>query len=117
MDSILTSIKKLLGITEEYEQFDLDIITHINSVFAILTQLGVGPSEGFSITDKYTTWDDYIHNDAIIHPVKTYMGLKVKQMFDPPDRSAIADATNKVINELEWRLLIQADKTTEQGGA
>lgn len=113
MDSILTSIKKLLGITEEYEQFDLDIITHINSVFAILTQLGVGPSEGFSITDKYTTWDDYIHNDAIIHQVKTYMGLKVKQMFDPPDRNAIADATNKVINELEWRLLIQADKTTE----
>lgn len=113
MDSILTSIKKLLGIEEDYEQFDFDIITHINSVFAILTQLGVGPSEGFSITDKYTTWDDYISNDAIIHPVKTYMGLKVKQMFDPPDRSTIADASNKVINELEWRILIQADKTTE----
>ena len=113
MESILTSIKKLLGIAEEYEQFDFDIISHINSVFAILTQLGVGPSEGFSITDKYTIWDDYITDDLIIHPVKTYMFLKVKQMFDPPDRSAIADASNKVINELEWRLLIQADKTTE----
>lgn len=113
MDSILTSIKKLLGIAEEYEQFDFDIISHINSVFAILTQLGVGPSEGFSITDKYATWDDYISDDTIIHPVKTYMGLKVKQMFDPPDRSTIADSSNKVINELEWRLLIQADKTTE----
>ena len=60
MDSILTSIKKLLGIEEDYEQFDFDIITHINSVFAILTQLGVGPSEGFWITDKYTIWEDYI---------------------------------------------------------
>lgn len=113
MDSILTSIKKLLGIEEDYEQFDFDIITHINSVFVILNQLGVGPSEGFSITDKYTVWDDYIPHDPIISTVKTYIGLKVKMLFDPPDRSTIMDATNRAISELEWRLLIQADKTTE----
>lgn len=113
MDSILTSIKKLLGIEEDYEQFDFDIITHINSVFVILNQLGVGPSEGFSITDKYSVWDDYISNDPIISTVKTYIGLKVKMLFDPPDRSTIMDATNRAISELEWRLLVQAEKPIE----
>ena len=113
MDSILTSIKKLLGIAEDYEHFDFDIIAHINSVFVILNQLGVGPSGGFSITDKYAVWDDYISDDPIISTVKTYMGLKVKMLFDPPDRSTVMDATTRAISELEWRLLIQAEKPIE----
>ena len=65
MESILTSIKKLLGITEEYEHFDVDIIMHINSVFMILTHLGVGPAEGFSIKDKTTTWDEFVAENQL----------------------------------------------------
>ena len=63
MESILTSIKKLLGIAEEYNHFDQDIIIHINSVFSVLTQLGVGPANGFSITDKDATWNDFINDN------------------------------------------------------
>ena len=104
VDSILNSIKKLLGITEEYEHFDHDLIIHINSVFMILNQLGVGPNDGFKITDKTNTWDEFISGDQNIESVKTYMYLKVKMMFDPPSSSIIAEAMNKQISELEWRL-------------
>ena len=71
MDSILTSIKKLLGITEEYENFDQDIIMHINSAFMILNQLGVGPKSGFSISDKSSTWDEFIPESSNLEAVKT----------------------------------------------
>ena len=86
MESILTSIKKLLGITEEYDQFDPDIIMHINSVFMILTQLGVGPAEGFSIEDDTAVWTDFIQDVKKLESVKTYVYLKVKLAFDPPLR-------------------------------
>lgn len=109
MDSILTSIKKLLGIAEEYEHFDNDIIMHINSVFMILTQLGVGPEEGFSISDKYTTWNDFIPEGQNLEAVKSYMQLKVQLMFDPPLSSAVMEAKNRMINELEWRLNVKTD--------
>ena len=108
MESILTSIKKLLGITEEYEHFDADIIMHINSVFMILTQLGVGPSEGFSITDKTATWDEFIP-DSQLESVKSYMHMKVKLMFDPPLSSAVMDCMNRMISEFEWRLNVAAE--------
>ena len=108
MESILTSIKKLLGITEEYEHFDADIIIHINSVFMILTQLGVGPSEGFSIKDKSTTWNEFV-SDNQLESVKSYMHMKVKLMFDPPLSSAVMECMNRMISEFEWRLNIAAE--------
>ena len=111
MESILTSIKKLLGITEEYDQFDPDIIMHINSVFMILTQLGVGPAEGFSIEDDTAVWTDFIQDIKKLESVKTYIYLKVKLTFDPPLSSAVIESMNRLINELEWRLNVAAEST------
>ena len=110
-DSILTSIKKLLGITEEYEHFDQDIIIHINSVFMILNQLGVGPSNGFSITDKTAVWSDFISEGVNIESVKSYMYLKVKLLFDPPTTSAVMESMNRMISELEFRLNVSAESS------
>ena len=110
MESILTSIKKLLGITEEYEHFDQDIIMHINSVFMILTQMGVGPEEGFTISDSTTTWNEFTNDDKKIEAVKTYVYLKVILLFDPPASSSVMEAINRSISELEWRLNITVDK-------
>lgn len=111
MDSILTSIKKLLGIAEEYTHFDADIIMHINSVFMILTQMGVGPAEGFMIDNKSSTWDEFVDDDAKLAGLKSYMHLKVKLLFDPPLNSSVTEAMNRMISELEWRLHFEADKT------
>lgn len=108
MDSILNSIKKMLGIDAEYDAFDPDIIMHINSVFFILHQLGVGPAEGFSISDEYSTWSDFI-SDSNIEAVKSYVGLKVRLLFDPPTSTAVADSINKLIAELEWRLNLSVE--------
>lgn len=105
MESILTSIKKMLGITEEYTHFDEDIIMHINSVFTTLTQLGVGPSEGFYIEDKTTEWVDFISDRNKLQVVKTYIYLKVRLIFDPSSLgSATLAAYERQIQELEWRL-------------
>ena len=105
MESILTSIKKLLGISEEYTQFDTDIIIHINSVFMTLNQLGVGPSEGFYIEDAFKEWTEYISDPAKLQAVKTYMYLKVRLLFDPSSLgSATLAAYERQIQELEWRL-------------
>lgn len=110
MESILTSIKKLLGIAEDYDHFDADIIMHINTVFTILNQLGVGPSEGFRIEDDTTTWDDYISTDNLLFDsVKSYIHLRVKLLFDPPQSSGTTESYNRIINELEWRLNVTAD--------
>lgn len=109
MDSILTSVKKMLGITEDYEHFDADLIMHINSVFMILTQLGVGPSEGFSIEDDSAIWDDFISTGSNLEAVKSYMYLKVKLLFDPPLSSAVMESMNRMISELEWRLNVSVD--------
>ena len=110
MESILASIKKLLGIAEEYDHFDNDIIMHINSVFMILTQLGVGPSKGFMITDSSASQDDFLPEDSEkLQAVKTYMYMKVKLMFDPPTSSAVMESMNRTISELEWRLNVAVD--------
>ena len=117
MESILTSIKKLLGIEEDYEDFDPDIIMHINSVFMILNQLGVGPSEGFSIQDAESVWTDFMPVGSNLAAVKSYIYLKVRLMFDPPSGSAVMEAINRTISELEWRLNVAADTsaTGEEG--
>lgn len=112
MESILISIKKLLGIAEEYVHFDPDIIMHINSVFMVLTQLGVGPTEGFRITDKYTTWDEFIPADDVnFEAVRSYVYQKVKLLFDPPSSSAVMESMNRMISEFEWRLNVAAEST------
>ena len=107
--SILTSIKKLLGIAEEDTSFDQDIIMHINTVFAVLSQLGVGPANGFSIEDDSAIWGDYLGNATNLELVKSYIYMKVRSMFDPPTSSILADAMNKNISELEWRINTTVD--------
>lgn len=114
MDSILTSIKKLLGISEEYEHFDQDIIIHINSVFGILTQLGVGPVGGFHIKDKDSTWEEFISEDSKLETIKSYIYLKVKLLFDPPLSSAVMESINRLISELEWRINVTVDPVEEE---
>lgn len=113
MESILTSIKKLLGIVEEYKHFDADLIMHINSVFSILTQLGVGPSEGFSIEDDSAVWSDFIPEKSKIEAVKSYVYLKVKLLFDPPLTGSVIESMNRLISELEWRLNVAVDPEEE----
>ena len=112
MESILTSIKKMLGISEEYTHFDADIIMHINTVFVTLKQIGVGPSKGFSIKDSSTTWDEYISEDLDLESVKTYIFLKVKLVFDPPASSIVTESFKRAASEIEWRLNIEVDSPT-----
>ena len=107
--SILTSIKKLLGVAEDYSEFDEDIMTHINSVFLNLTQLGVGPEEGFMIKDGTAEWEDFINDSTQLQAVKTYVYLKVKLLFDPPLSSSVTESINRMIAELEWRLNAAVD--------
>lgn len=109
MESILTSVKKLLGIEEEYTHFDPDLIMHINSVFMVLNQLGVGPTNGFRIEDDSTTWSDYMTDEDNIDAVKSYMQLKVKLLFDPPQSSAVMEALKRMIDEFEFRLNVAVD--------
>ena len=108
MDSILTSIKKMLGIIEDDESFDIDIIIHINTAFSTLTQLGVGPKDGVIIRDKTTLWTEFI-DDIRLENVKSYVYLKVRQVFDPPTNSAVLDAISRQISELEWRMNVTVD--------
>lgn len=109
MESILTSIKKLLGISEDYAQFDSDLIMHINTVFLNLTQLGVGPEEGFSIQNENDAWSDFIDDNTQLQAVKSYMYLKVKLLFDPPLSSSVIESMNRMIAELEFRLNVAVD--------
>lgn len=110
MNSILTTIKKLLGIEEEYTHFDSDIIVYINSAFTRLKQLGVGPENGFSITDPTTLWSDYIGEDTTFGDIQSYIYLKVRLIFDPPTSSFAVEAIERQIKELEW--CISVDNTT-----
>ena len=108
-DSILDSVKVALGILPEYTHFDDTLIMHINTVFSILTQLGVGPDSGFSIHDNTTEWPTYISNVTTIEMVKSYMIKKVGLLFDPPASSSIMEAQKNLISEMEWRLNVAVD--------
>lgn len=115
MDSILTSIKAQLGIHKDDTSFDDEIIIHINTVFSILTQLGVGNPNGFRIDDDSILWSDYSEDLSKIEMLKSYVYMKTKLLFDPPTASAVADATNRMISELENRLFMEfnyVDKET-----
>lgn len=114
MESILTSIKKMLGIAEEYKHFDADLMMHINSVLSILTQIGVGPHEGFSIEDKNDVWADFIPENSNLELVKSYTYMKVKILFDPPLISAVIESMNRMISELEWRIQVATDPVKDK---
>jgi len=116
MSSILNSVKKKLGPTGDYKYFDSDIIDHINSTFDILTQLGLGPKEGFSIEDETTEWDDYTTDGKVLQAVRTYVFLKVKLYFDPPTNGTLMEAVKNQISELEWRLNVMAETPNEDIG-
>lgn len=112
-DSILTSIKKALGPEEDYEHFDPEIIMHINSVLATLTELGVGPAKGFMIRDKTAKWSDFISDNKLLNLVPTYVYLKVKLIFDPPTAAALLEAMERQANQFEWRIneIAERDKS------
>lgn len=104
MDSILTSTKKLSGVSESCPHFDDQIVAYINSVFFVLKQLGVGPAEGFVITDESEIWSDFLPDDIVLREAtKDYMSAKVRLKFDPPSNSAHMEALKSTIAEYEWR--------------
>ena len=108
-ESILESIKHLLGPGSCDDHFDDDLIIFINGVFSQLTQLGVGPEKGFSIDGPDKFWEEYISNDPKLEMVKTYMYTKVRLRFDPPQSSSVIQLMQQDANELEWRLNVAAD--------
>lgn len=115
MDSILTSIKKVLDVPENYTQFDANIIMHINSVFADLAQMGVGPANGFMIEDKSSTWDEFTNDNLLLNSVKSYMNLRVKILFDPNSiGSSTLAAYERQISQWEWRLNIVGETSSTE---
>lgn len=108
-DSILMTIRKLVCGDPYADHFDTDLLVHINACFSILNQLGVGPENGFVVTDETQSWSSYSDNDHILNMVKTYVTLKVKKIFDPPLTSSVLEAMDKEIKELEWRLNVAVD--------
>lgn len=113
MESILDSVKKILGIDKEYTAFDVDILMHINTVFSTLHQLGIGPAEGFAIEDASTTWSNYLGNDNRLNNIKTYMALKVRIVFDPPTTGFLLTALEKSIDELEFRISVRRENDAD----
>lgn len=110
MESILNSIKKLLGVAPDYTQYDSDIIMHINSVLMTVTQLGVGPDDGFYISDGTEEWTDLIEEAGTIEAVKSYVYLKVRLLFDPPSSGVLVESINRQASELEWRIRERAEE-------
>lgn len=108
-DSILVTIKKLLGLDCNYTAFDTDIVVFINTAMMTLQQLGVGPVEGFTVTGAGETWADFLPSDTMLEGVKSYIFLCVKMVFDPPSSSFVMDAMKQQKEELEWRLREQAE--------
>lgn len=114
-DSILVSIKKLIGLAPEDESFDIDLITHINSAIDVLRQLGID-SDGFYIEDSSASWSDYLPSDKYLQQVKTYIYMKVRKWFDPPQNGTTMQALDSSIAELEWRINVTVDPDTDNAG-
>ena len=108
-DSILMTIRKLVCGNPYADHFDTDLLVHINACFSILNQLGVGPENGFVVTDETQSWSSYIADNYILNMVKTYVTLKVKKICDPPLTSSVLEAMDKEISQLEWRLNVAVD--------
>lgn len=110
MESILNTIKKLLGIDSDDDSFDVDIMAIVNSIIPVLSQMGVGPKNGFIITSTEDKWEDYIKDSDInLEGVKTYLYLRTKLIFDPPSNSTVIESFNKSISELEWRMMLAVE--------
>ena len=114
-ESIFDSIKALLGPDASYDVFDQDILLHINTTLSVLTQLGLGPAEGFMVTGPDETWGEFISNDKTLNMVKTYVYMKVKMAFDPPVNSSVLSAYQEACKEYEWRLNVAVDPEKLQG--
>lgn len=114
-ESILTSIKKLLGIMEEDKSFDADLVMFINSAFSILAQIGIGPSSGYKIKDKNNTWSEFVPEEKALETIKEYTFLKVKLVFDPPLSSATMTSYKETLRELEFRINAEVDHKQELG--
>lgn len=110
MDSILNTIKKLLGIDPEYDPFDTDVIVAINSALMTLTQVGVGPRKGFSIRDSTETWTEFVGDRTDLESIKTYVYLRTKLIFDPPTNSFTIEAMERQAEEYLWRININAER-------
>lgn len=108
-DSILMTLRKLVCGNPFSDHFDEDLLTHINACFSFLHQLGVGPPEGFWVTDALQFWSDFSSDIRILGMVKTYVNLKVKLLFDPPLTASVLEAMKEQIKELEWRLNVAGD--------
>lgn len=108
-ESILNTIKKMLGPDSAYEAFDTEIIIHINTALSTLAQLGVGPRKGFRITGPNELWGDFLGEDIDLESVKTYIYCKVRMIFDPPSNSFVMKAMEDTCKELEWRLNVAVD--------
>lgn len=107
--SILKTIQDMLGSDSSYDVFTSDILIHINSAISVLTQLGVGPKDGFRITGVDETWEDLLANDKILEFVKTYIYLKVRLVFDPPSNSSLVTFYKQECDEIESRILYSID--------
>lgn len=113
-ESILTSIKKLLGIAEEYEHFDMDLIIHINTFLTRLYQIGVG-KKNFRIIDKSATWSDFLGDDEVkFQQAMEYVFIRTKLIFDPPQSGAANEAFKEAMRELEWLLMVDADPKLDE---
>lgn len=110
MDSILTSTKKLSGISDNCPHFDDQIVAYINSVFFVLKQLGVGPEEGFVIEDESNEWVEFLPDNPVLREAtKAYMSAKVRLQFDPPSSSSHMEALKSIIAEYEWRANVEVE--------
>lgn len=109
MVSILLSIKKLLGLEPDYVYFDNDILMHINSALMSLHQIGVGPTEGYIVEDDTQTWSDFVGDRKDLGAIKTYVYLRARLVFDPPQTGFVVEALKEQVKELEWRLNVQAE--------
>ena len=110
MDSILESVKTVLGIPAEDNFFNDNLIIQINSIFSILRQIGCGPSEGYQITGSSNTWDEFLQNEPEkLQLVKTYLGMRVRQIFDPPANGTVSQALDRQVQEMEWRISTLCD--------
>lgn len=108
-DNILEGTKKILGLAPDYDAFDHDVMTHINTALATLTQIGVGPAQGFMIESGDEEWGTFLGEDVALNPVKTYIYMKVRMAFDPPTTAFHLSSLKEQIQEMEWRLQVTAD--------
>ena len=112
-ESILKTIKQLIGCPDDFEQFDLDLIVHINSAFATLTHLGVGPKEGYRIIGADNVWSEFEYDAQKLSLIKDYVYIKTRLLFDPPISGSLMDSLKEQLKEMEWRLYMLYDPISE----